>query len=230
MKSKIFFTNEMLSIPSKRGKLKKQILESVNKRIDRRNSLKQKELIININSDNKVINRIKSLYENQGIESVLNLGNGISVSYSGISVHSLNSTTFLTENIDLMFSDKGTLRFNSIGDDEFELSKILVPKGGKGVGSVLMKGFLKLLYNFNDYQFPKIIKLNCSGSLQCVNPTTGVYELFKNPISEQCKFFRKFGFRVYKRFYSYGVFSGVEMMFDDSKMGIDIRNEIINGI
>ncbi len=102
-----------------------------------------------------------------------------------------NKELRITRNLRIV-SDYGMLTI-SIKGNGIELENIAIhPKDqGKGRGTALMKIFFALLVKTFGSNFPPI-------HLDCIGCASLGPEYITNDVSNQCKFFRKFGFRVTK--------------------------------
>ena len=109
------------------------------------------------------------------------------------------------------------------GDTGIEISSIVVNgEKGNGMGSVMMIHALSLISDSFFVGGCNDIMLECVGSI-------GFGEnALQSSISQQTKFFRKFGFRVSKdRKDKYGNLNYVQMMYNEDKCDIDlIMNEL----
>jgi hypothetical protein len=109
------------------------------------------------------------------------------------------------------------------GDTGIEISSIVVNgERGNGMGSVMMLHILSLISDPFFVGGCNDIMLECVGSI-------GFGEnALQSSISQQTKFFRKFGFRVSKdRKDKYGNLNYVQMMYNEDKCDIDL---IMNGL
>lgn len=100
-----------------------------------------------------------------------------------------NETLRITRNIRIIFS-YGILTI-SIKNDGIEIENLAIEEEeqGKGWGSKLMLIFFDLILDVFGFDFPPIY---CS----CIGTATLGNEYINNDVSNQCRFFRKFGFRV----------------------------------
>jgi hypothetical protein len=109
------------------------------------------------------------------------------------------------------------------GDTGMEISSIVVNgQRGNGMGSVMMLHMLSLISDPFFVGGCNDIMLECVGSI-------GFGEnALQSSISQQTKFFRKFGFRVSKdRKDKYGNLNYVQMMYDEDKFDPSIvMNEL----
>jgi hypothetical protein len=116
-----------------------------------------------------------------------------------------------------------TMTIAPLGNDGIEIASIVVngPKGN-GMGTVMMLSFLGMITDpfFN-------IDLN-NIMLECVGSIGFGDQALKSSISQQTKFFRKFGFRVSKdKKDKYGMLTYVQMMYDETKFDMDlVYNEL----
>lgn len=120
-------------------------------------------------------------------------------------------------NIRIQFGNS-YMTLSPLGNDGIEISSIVVngPRGN-GMGTVMM---LSLLGMITDPFFN--IDLN-NIMLECVGSIGFGENAQKSSISQQTKFFRKFGFRVSKdRKDKYGVLNYVQMMYDETKFDMDL--------
>jgi hypothetical protein len=120
-------------------------------------------------------------------------------------------------NIRIQFGNS-YMTLSPLGNDGIEISSIVVngPRGN-GMGTVMM---LSLLGMITDPFFN--IDLN-NIMLECVGSIGFGENAHKSSISQQTKFFRKFGFRVSKdRKDKYGVLNYVQMMYDETKFDMDL--------
>jgi len=120
-------------------------------------------------------------------------------------------------NIRIQFGNS-YMTISPLGNDGIEISSIVVngPRGN-GMGTVMM---LSLLGMITDPFFN--IDLN-NIMLECVGSIGFGENAQKSSISQQTKFFRKFGFRVSKdRKDKYGVLNYVQMMYDETKFDMDL--------
>ena len=93
--------------------------------------------------------------------------------------------------ISIHLPDNSLIRFSPYKDDGLEISRIQSAQMGSGSGSILMELFLGMVRVILGYV--PLIWLECTGSV-------GIGQTYVNSgISEQTKFFRKFGFRVNDR-------------------------------
>jgi hypothetical protein len=111
------------------------------------------------------------------------------------------------------------------GDNGIEISSIVVNgEKGNGMGSVMMIHILALISDpFFCIDCEKVM-LECVGSIGFGD------NALQSSISQQTKFFRKFGFRVSKdRKDKYGNLNYVQMMYDEDKFDASIvMNELKN--
>jgi hypothetical protein len=125
-------------------------------------------------------------------------------------------------NIRIQFGNS-YMTLSPLGNDGIEISSIVVngPRGN-GMGTVMM---LSLLGMITDPFFN--IDLN-NIMLECVGSIGFGENAQKSSISQQTKFFRKFGFRVSKdRKDKYGVLNYVQMMYDETKFDMElVYNEL----
>jgi hypothetical protein len=120
-------------------------------------------------------------------------------------------------NIRIQFGNS-YMTLSPLGNDGIEISSIVVngPRGN-GMGTVMM---LSLLGMITDPFFN--IDLN-NIMLECVGSIGFGENALQSSISQQTKFFRKFGFRVSKdRKDKYGVLNYVQMMYDETKFDMDL--------
>ena len=102
-----------------------------------------------------------------------------------------NKELRITRNIRIV-CDYGMLTISIKGNGiELENVAIYSKHQGKGYGSSLMAVFFDLLIETFGDKFPPI-------HLDCIGCATLGTEYITNDVSNQCKFFRKFGFRVSK--------------------------------
>lgn len=104
-----------------------------------------------------------------------------------------NSKVKLHNCITLILPDESLIRFSSYGDDGIELTRIWVKEKNqkKGQGTYLMDLFIKFIEDAIGF-LPEIY-LECTGNIGIDN------NAYSMDISEQTKFFRKYGFRVKER-------------------------------
>ena len=109
------------------------------------------------------------------------------------------------------------------GDTGIEISSIVVNgQRGNGMGSVMMLHMLSLISD-------PFFNTNCEDiMLECVGSIGFGDNALQSSISQQTKFFRKFGFRVSKdRKDKYGNLNYVQMMYDEDKFDPSIvMNEL----
>ena len=112
------------------------------------------------------------------------------------------------------------IRIASVGKDGIEITRVCVDQDhqGKKLGTYMMNTLFLYMIETLGY-IPKIF-LECIGSIQVGDRN------YSNPIQQQTKFFRKFGFRVsVNKFYP----NYVKMVFDESKFNSDnLHNEGID--
>jgi hypothetical protein len=103
------------------------------------------------------------------------------------------------------------------GDDGIEISAVVVNgQRGNGMGSLMMLHMLCLITDPFFMTNLQNIMLECVGSIGFGEDAQ------KSSISQQTKFFRKFGFRVSKdRKDKYGTLSYVQMMYNEDKFDPD---------
>lgn len=117
------------------------------------------------------------------------------------------------------------MTISPLGNDGIEIASIVVNgERGNGMGTVMMLSFLGMVTSpfFN-------IDLN-NIMLECVGSIGFGENALKSSISQQTKFFRKFGFRVSKdRKDKYGNLNYVQMMYDETKFDMDlVYRELVN--
>jgi hypothetical protein len=123
--------------------------------------------------------------------------------------------------IRIRLNHENYILFSPYGNDGIELGTILVSESGKGIGTYLMRVMFQILLLNNNNKLPSKIKLDCVGSLG-----SGLNRI-ESSISEQTRFFRKFGFRVNKDFKTKnGILKRVEMTFDETKIDGDFKTYI----
>ena len=111
------------------------------------------------------------------------------------------------------------------GDTGIEISSIVVNgQRGNGMGSVMMLHMLSLISD------PFFVSGCTDIMLECVGSIGFGDNALQSSISQQTKFFRKFGFRVSKdRKDKYGNLNYVQMMYNEDKCDMDlIMNELKN--
>ena len=109
------------------------------------------------------------------------------------------------------------------GDNGIEISSIVVNgQKGNGMGSLMMIHIMSLISD-------PFFNTNCTDvMLECVGSIGFGDNAVQSSISQQTKFFRKFGFRVSKdRKDKYGNLNYVQMMYDEDKFDVDmVMNEL----
>jgi len=110
------------------------------------------------------------------------------------------------------------------GDTGIEISSVVVNgiETGKGMGSFMMIHTLCLISD-------PFFNTNCKDiMLECVGSIGFGENALSSSISQQTRFFRKFGFRVSKdRKDKYGNLNYVQMMYDENKCDMDVvMNEL----
>lgn len=120
------------------------------------------------------------------------------------------------------FGGNGIVSLCPLGDNDIEISAVRVDsEQGNGFGTLMM---LMVMITLSEYQS----NLN-NIILECVGAIGYGSNRKVSTISQQTKFFRKFGFRVIKDKKVNGELSYVKMGYDDNKWDpIDTMNELKN--
>ena len=220
MKKSIELFNEVLEMKESYSKNKSSFLQGIKKSFrESGTDIQPKSVYFEVGDTNQTFTKI---CENQdkAIELLcegIGLPNDFVEIDCGVTRSNVDTILRIHPNIRIQFGNS-YITLSPFGDDGIEISSIVVngPRGS-GMGTVMM---LSLLGMITDPFFN--IDLN-NIMLECVGSIGFGENAQKSSISQQTKFFRKFGFRVSKdRKDKYGILTYVQMMYDESKFDMDL--------